>query len=308
MQSIPPHATSPPPISWRMQAVLAFLCLSQRKHMYTSAARLHAMLRNGVTAAPAPPSDEQMHVQALDAPEGWSCWRLSPAEQIPTPERAWLYLHGGAYVRPITAWHWRLLRRLVAESGCTIIVPQYPLAPASTCANTIPCLQQAVQAWMAPYAQYSVMGDSAGGGMAVALSLAQHDTSERMAQQLLLITPWLDLTMDDDACANIARSDPMLALGGAREAGLLYAGNLPTHHPWCSPVMADPHGLPPIQMWCAERDICTPAALRFAERVRQANGHITVHHGLGMPHVWPLLPAPEGWAARWELVQAIHAR
>lgn len=291
-----------------MQAVLAFLRLSQRKHMYTSAERLHAMLHSGVSAAPAPASDEQLQVHTLDAPPGWVCTRLSPAGNLPAPERAWIYLHGGAYVRPITAWHWRLLRRLVVESGCTIIVPQYPLAPGSTCASTIPCLQQSVQAWMEHYAHYGLIGDSAGAGMAVALSLAQHDTGERMAQQLLLITPWLDITLDDATCADIAQSDPMLAIDGAREAGRLYAGNLPTSHPWCSPVMADPRGLPPTHMWCAEHDICTPAALRFAEQVRHTGGRITVHHGRGMPHVWPLLPAPEGWAARWEMVQAMHAR
>lgn len=290
-----------------MKALLAFLRLSRRKQMYTSANRLHAMLRNGVRAAPVPHSDEQWQVHPLDAPSGWACWRLSPAGNLPQPERAWIYLHGGAYVRPITAWHWRLLRRLVVESGCTIIVPQYPLAPGSTCASTIPCLQQSVQAWMEPYTHYSIIGDSAGAGMAVALSLAQHDTHDRMAQQLLLITPWLDITLSDPECMQIARHDPMLAIDGAREAGLLYAGNLPPSHPWCSPVTAELHGLPRIQMWCAEHDICTPAALRFAHHVQTAGGHITVYHGPSMPHVWPLLPAPEGWAARWQLVQAMHA-
>lgn len=296
-----------PAISWRMQAVLAALALTGRKRVYTSAERLHALLQSGERAASPPRSDAQLQVQALPAPADWRCWRLTPAENTGPAERAWLYLHGGAYVRPITHWHWRLLRRLVVESGCTLIVPQYPLAPQSTCARTVVALQAAVHDWMAPYTHYGVAGDSAGGGMAVALSLAQRDAGQCMARQLLLITPWLDLSLQDPECKQLATHDPMLALDGLREAGRLYAGKWPLHHPWCSPVQAELHDLPPMHLWCAERDVCTPAALRFAHAVQQTGGRATVHHGPGMPHAWPLLPAPEGWAARWELVQAMHA-
>ena len=294
----PPH----PPLSFSMQLLQTWLRWSQRNAMYRSPAQLHAMLRKPPSPAAPPRSDAQLHVQALLAPAGWQCWELAPQHPPAAPSACWLYLHGGAYVRPITHWHWRMLRTLVLGSGCRVRVAQYPLAPASPCERTVVQLQQACTQWMPAETPWGLMGDSAGAGMAVALTLAQRDTQQQMAQQLLLITPWLDVALNDAATLALAPLDVMLAPDGAREAGRLYAGSLPTSHPWVSPVHADLQGLPPIQLWCAEHDICTPAALRFAERARQCGTPVNIHHGPCMLHAWPLLPVAEARLAQQQLI------
>lgn len=288
-----------------MRLVIAWLRLSRRKAMYQSAEQLHARMQAAAPAAP-PHSDAQLHVHTIAAPEGWQCTQLQPAQASARRPACWLYLHGGAYVFPITAWHWRMLRKLVLHSGCTVLVAQYPRAPHATCTATIAALQNAVPEWMAAHPRWGVMGDSAGAGMALALSLAQRDAAQPMAQQLLLITPWLDVELADADCQRIAPQDPMLALEGARAAGRLYAGDLPTSHPWCSPVNAALHQLPPLHIWCAKHDVCTPATLRLAERARQAGTTTHLYHGAHMVHAWPLLPTAEGHAAQREL--AMHMR
>lgn len=294
-------------ISFSMRMLLRWLRISQRNAMYRSAAQLHAMLGRNMQAAPAPKSDAQLKVQPLPAPLGWQCWQLSPQQPSTTSLPCWLYLHGGAYVRPITRWHWRMLRELVLGSGCTVVVAQYPLAPQFTCCATMTDLLQAAVQWLAPHARWGLMGDSAGAGMAVALTLAQRDAGLAMAEQLLLITPWLDVTLQGDACHALAALDPMLGLDGAREAGRLYAGKLSTSHPWVSPAYADLHKLPPISLWCAQHDVCTPASLAFAERARQAGCDIHIHHGRRMPHAWPLLPTPEAHATRQQLITRMRS-
>lgn len=288
-----------------MRMVMAWLRLSQRQSMYRSAAQLHAHMQQATPALP-PRSHAALQVRTLKAPDGWQCTQLHPTQALHKPTTCWVYLHGGAYVFPITGWHWRMLQRLAQLSGCPLLVVQYPLAPHSTCASTIGTLLQNLLHWLPPGAAWGLMGDSAGGGMALALTQAQRDAGLPLAQKLLLITPWVDVQMHDADCQRIAPHDPMLALSGIRAAGALYAGAWPAQHPWCSPVHANFHAFPPLQIWCAEHDLCTPATLRLVERAQAAGCCVELHYGAHMPHVWPLLPAPEGRRAQHLLAHAMR--
>ena len=119
--------------------------------------------------------------------------RVKPALVTPV-----LYLHGGAYIRPITSFHWRFLRSIVEQTGCTVTVPLYPLAPEANCVQTVEAVTDVYirERARAGAEHVTVMGDSAGGGLALALCYALRQKAFRLPCSLVLICPWLDVTHD----------------------------------------------------------------------------------------------------------------
>jgi epsilon-lactone hydrolase len=214
-----------------------------------------------------------------------------------------LYLHGGAYVRPITGYHWRMLAELVEQSGCTITVPLYPLAPEYQCKFTINHMQEVyhLARLRAIGNPLVLMGDSAGGGMALALCFALREQGVGLPEQLVLICPWVDLGMSNPDIPATEPSDPMLSYCSLATAGAWYAGSLSTEHAWVSPLRGDLSGLPPITIYVGTRDIVHHDSLIMVETVRKQGGRVDVHVGEDLIHVWPLLPIPEGRVARAEL-------
>ena len=281
-------------------ALVLLLHAMRRRRIYASAKSLQRGIaqvrRTGPAAPPAPGAALSVGRQEL---AGHPVFTLAPARPVQAP-RPVLYLHGGGYARPITQQHWGFLAWLVRTTGCEVTVPLYPLAPESTCTDTLAWVH-AVHAQLAtqhaPEAIH-LMGDSAGGGLALALAQNLRDAGQPPAAQMVLITPWVDVAVPYPAAVHTARRDPMLALAGVREAGRLYAGALPLDHPAVSPAWGDVAGLPPMTVFVATRDLLGHDALAFAERVQQAGGALELHRGEGLVHVWPLLPVPEARAAR----------
>jgi acetyl esterase/lipase len=235
-------------------------------------------------------------------------YRLSPRVKSPRAVPV-LYLHGGAYIRPITSFHWRFLRSIVQQTGCTFTVPLYPLAPEANCAQTVDAVTNVYrrECARAGLESVAVMGDSAGGGLALALCYALRQKAIRLPRSLVLICPWLDVTMTNPSIALTEKSDPMLAVVGTREAGRLYAGDLDLRHCYVSPLYGEPGDLPPVLLFAGTNDIAHHDALLFAEKARIAGSLVDLQIGQGMIHVWPILPIPEGKEARAKIARHLLA-
>ncbi|MCU1718265.1 alpha/beta hydrolase fold domain-containing protein [Pseudomonas sp. 5P_3.1_Bac2] len=294
--------------SWQHRLAVLFLRLIRRKRVYASADNLHASLPRLRKAGPARPTAKMQRELDISRREldGYEIYQLAPKTQLPSGHL--LYLHGGAYVRPISRFHWRLLHELVLRTGYSISVPLYPLAPEHHCEQTL------AFAWRA-YNQLAeqseepplLMGDSAGGGLALALALAIREQGQALPQRLLLICPWVDLRMQTPVDPVLAAQDPMLASAGAREAARLYAGNWPLEHPALSPLCADLTGLPAITLLAAGKDLLGAEALQLADKARGQGVSVDLQWAPEMIHVWPLMPTPEGQAARRYLQRVLLA-
>jgi epsilon-lactone hydrolase len=114
------------------------------------------------------------------------------------------------------------------------------------------------------------MGDSAGGGMALAVAEMLRDQGREQPARLVLISPWLDVTMTDPRQATIEPTDPTQSRPGLVEHGRLYAGDLNTTDYRVSPLHGDLHGLAPITVFAADRDILYTDAVTLVGFVRQS--------------------------------------
>lgn len=251
---------------------------------------------------PEPPGPPKRLLRKVDITvsrlHGWQVYNVSPTGT--TPARAALYLHGGAYVREISPRQWNLVGRLAATSGTRFIVPIYPLAPTGTAAEVVPPLTDMAAALVASIGpeRAFMIGDSSGGGMALAVALQLRDRGLSPPARTVLISPWLDLTLSDPAVESIAPRDPLLAAPGLRAVGDLYRGDLPADSPMVSPINGNLTGLGPITLISGTRDILNADAHRLVALAKPAGLSLDFHEAPNMLHGYPTLPMPEAKQAR----------
>jgi acetyl esterase/lipase len=277
---------------------LVVLYLRAIRRKYVSDEALLKSIARDRAAGPARPSDrvQRRILVQQDRVAGVEVYQLSPKRPGKTGGHV-VYFHGGAYVRPITSHHWWFLQELVEKTGCSVSVPLYPLAPETTCAQTVSAMAEVYRLISAEGPVPTVMGDSAGGGLAVSLCHALREQGVNLPRSLVLICPWMDVSMTHPDIAGNERLDPMLTAAGLNAAGRFYAGEQELTHPYASPLYGTLTGLPRTLLFVGTRDILSHDGIAFAEAVREEGVEIDLQVGKDMVHVWPILPIPEARTA-----------
>ncbi|WCD84799.1 Triacylglycerol lipase [Streptomyces xanthophaeus] len=233
----------------------------------------------------------------------WPVYDVAPRAAEPVVQV--LYLHGGGYVNELVRPHWAMVRTLVTEAGARVVVPAYVLAPRGTADRTVPVAADLLSGLIAGGGAGGtvLIGDSAGAGLALAAAQRLRDRSGAQPSRIVLISPWLDVTMSHPEQAALEAADPMLARPGLREAGRLYAGNLACDDPRVSPLHGSFAGLAPLTVFTGTRDILSTDSRELLRRARAEGAEVEFHEEAGLPHAYPLLPVPEGRAARERIVE-----
>ena len=182
-------------------------------------------------ARDAPPRDVRRgHREQISNHHGFPVFTLRDtdvrgSQDGPHPGRSLFYLHGGAYVRPTAAWHWRWTTRLARELGAQTVMPIYPLAPEFTVEDSFEEMLDLFEEVAAQSPRGVVLaGDSAGGGYALALAQALRDRGGAVPEQMVLHAPWVDLTGTTPGTAEAAERDPWLSLPHLTVYGGFWAG------------------------------------------------------------------------------------
>jgi len=222
--------------------------------------------------------------------------------------RCILYLHGGAYVdQPVLA-HWTFLDKLVKHTQARVIVPIYPKAPVHHYGETFEGLCKIYKSLLETVApgEIVVMGDSAGGG--IALAFAQTLLQEKLPQpkNIILLSPWLDISMDNPHIGALERKDPMLRTEYLKAMGKAWAGTDDVHGYQVSPIYGPLEGLGRISLFVGTHEIFLADALKLKARARQKAVGLDYHEYPKMNHVFPLFPIPEAKRALKEIVAIIN--
>ncbi|GAB2714418.1 alpha/beta hydrolase fold domain-containing protein [Nocardia thraciensis] len=218
------------------------------------------------------------------------------------------YLHGGAYVHQIQRDHWKFLSRLVDRTGCTVTVPLYPLAPHHHPGDTVPMVTAAHdRAFAATAPENKVfMGDSAGGALALVLARTIAAAGETGPKEVVMISPWLDVTMSDPAAEDIDPRDPYLGVAGLAEAGRLYAGGQNRADPAISPLFAPAATPGRLSLFIGTRDVLLADARRFRARCADEGVDLDYFEYEGMFHAWLLSDIPEARHAMQQLTRLVQ--
>ncbi len=208
-----------------------------------------------------------------------------------------MYLHGGGYVMDIAAVHWDAVAWLCDELEASASVPIYPLAPEVTADRTLAAMRSLYAELAERYGadNLTVMGDSAGGGMSLALAQMIEGDGGDLPASLVLFSPWVDATASGEGQEEIEKRDRMLAVAGLEACGQLYAGSLPLNDHRVSPLFGKLEGLPPMAIFSGTSDILLVDGQQLAQRLEEADGSEYMYREYErMFHVWMLLPVPEG--------------
>jgi acetyl esterase/lipase len=187
----------------------------------------------------------------------------------------------------------------------------YPLAstPQGNAQKVIPEMADLVSAQITSHGagNVSVYGDSAGGGMALAVAQLLVRRGAPTPSRMVLISPWLDVTLSNPAIASI--DDPVLRAVSLRDAGRLWAGDLSLTDPLVSPVYGSLAGLPPTAVYCGNLDLLAADVVRLKEQaLRTSTSDLTFILRNGAIHDWAMggaLSTPEAAAVQPDIYRQL---
>lgn len=272
-----------------------------RKRQWASASTVHARVRR---LARRPASHRPTGIgrgarATLRAAEGWPVYHVEPGRDGGARHHV-VFLHGGGYINEIVRTHWRFVDHLTARAHAHCIVPIYPLAPRGTAADVVPATGRLLRETVATHGaeNVTVIGNSAGGGLALAATQWLRDAGFSRPKGLILISPALDAQMDYSEQVAIAADDVMQDIPGLTEAMRLYAGDLDVTHPFVSPLNGNLRDLPAMTVFTSTFDLFYPDSIALSHKAARAGVPVEMYVRSGLPHNYALLPTPEGREAR----------
>ncbi|MCH8611565.1 alpha/beta hydrolase [Arsenicicoccus dermatophilus] len=218
-----------------------------------------------------------------------------PAVELTPPDgdtgRIGLWLHGGAYVQGSHASHGSMVAEIARACGHPFVHPLYRLAPE----NPFP---MAVEDALAAYRSLLVRGwsgreivvggDSAGGGLAVAMMLTARDRGLPLPACATLVSPWVDLAGTGRTLVSNAGADPLVDAAGCASFAQTYLAGAHPRHPLASPLYADLTGLPPTLIQVGTREVLLSDSRRLHSALTTAGVDVTLETWRGQIHVWHL--------------------
>ncbi|KAH4250330.1 hypothetical protein HBI04_034910 [Parastagonospora nodorum] len=258
----------------------------------------------------APPTNlgSDISIQRVDV-NSWPLYLVSSNAQKSENGETVVYLHGGAFYREIDPFHWKFIAQLARSTGLDVLVPIYPLIPrpTATAAQVIDGIVSICK--LSERRIVGLMGDSAGGHMALATAQYAPDIAATL-KFIVLISPVLDIELMHPEVIRLEKNDPWLSIEGLKSVVLpAWRANLKTEDALASPLFGAIDKLPPVLLLSGTDDMLNADARRLSARFQGGDGSECVKGSVevegfryveeeGMIHVYPLLPCWEGEEAR----------
>ncbi|WP_160145489.1 alpha/beta hydrolase [Arthrobacter sp. SLBN-53] len=218
-----------------------------------------------------------------------------------------VYLHGGAYLNPLIGHQWNLVCALADDNDARVIVVFYPLSPKGCAAVVLTALTAMHRQLVRQEGQPPIYaGDSAGGGLTLALALWLRADDTPPPRHLALFAPWLDITLRNPEIPAVETQDPTLALPGLRYAGARWAPETDVDDPDVCPINGNPEGLPPMTVIVGTRDVFRPDCRALVTRAAAAGVDAALYEARGAFHVFiAATMLPESRQARAALTRRL---
>jgi epsilon-lactone hydrolase len=271
--------------------------LEERRAIFVPGDRLH-------------PVPDDVIVTAVTARGVPAYWLAAPGADA---SRVLLFLHGGGYELGSLRSDGELAARLGRASGMQVLFPEYRLAPEHPFPAAI---DDVLAAWRwlrtdqeVGASSIAVAGDSAGGGLSVALLVATRDAGEALPAAAVLMSPTVDLTASGASMTERAGQDPISTPAMLSHFASDYLAGADPETPLASPLFASLFGLPPLLVQVGTADLLLSDSERLARAVADAGGDVILDVGEGLPHVYQLLlGTPEAAEATEEIGRFLRAR
>ncbi len=224
-----------------------------------------------------------------------------------------LYLHGGGYVFGSPRSHSAFTYELAKQAGAKIFSLDYRMAPEhlfpAAVEDALAAYEWLLSQGIAP-GRLVIGGDSAGGGLALALLLSIKEKGLAMPAGAFLLSLWTDLATTGASLDTNEASDAMFRKVHIVESARRYLGDADPKAPLASPLYADIEGLPPLLIFASESEVLRDDATRLKDRLDAVGVDATLITEDGLIHVWPIFPGrfPEAKKSIRQIAEFIRER
>jgi monoterpene epsilon-lactone hydrolase len=243
--------------------------------------RLDGLGRNYPTAA-------DIRLESVTANGVPAEWSTAPTAD---PARAILFLHGGGYISGSIESHRPLATEIGRAAGARTLALGYRRAPEhpfpAALEDTVSGYRFLLEHGIAPH-HIAVAGDSAGGGLTIALMVAARDRGLPLPSCGWCISPWVDLENDGITMETKAAVDPLIQKPYLMELANAYLGGASPRTPLASPLFADLEGLPPILIQVGSAETLLDDSVRLCGALGAADVVVTLEVWPDMIHAFPL--------------------
>lgn len=227
--------------------------------------------------------------------------------------KAILYFHGGGYVSGTCAAHRIHVSKVVKESKVNAFVFEYRVAPE----NPYPAaLEDAIKAYKHLLDQgmrtdnIVFMGDSAGGGLALATLNALQDKQISLPAGAVVLSPWTDLKCTGDSYKTKLEVEPFAPKESWTVFSHYYVQDQNYLNPFISPLYGELKGLPPIKIYVGEDEVLLDDSVRYADKANKNGVEVEITIGEKMFHCYPICAPifPEATIALKEISEFIRQK
>lgn len=202
-----------------------------------------------------------------------------------------LYAHGGGFFFPLEKFEIVFAAHVAEATQTSVCIPHYRLAPEYPFPAGLDDVFSVYKALLKD--QYNpkkivILGDSAGGNLALSLMLKIKQAGLPQPGAAILLSPFLDLNMDSETWRTKADVDPAIPIDKNKSFYFTYLRGESPNNPFASPILGDFKGLPPIMIQVGGREVLLNDSLELAKRAKTAGVDVTLDVNEDMFHVYPL--------------------
>lgn len=200
-----------------------------------------------------------------------------------------LYFHGGSYMAEATKQHWEFIGKLIDDTGATVILPDYPLTPKynyKDVFNMVVPLYKEINERIDIENRLIVMGDSAGGGLSLALLERMSEENFKMPEKTILISPWLDVRLNNPDIEEVEKRDKKLNKEALKLSGIAYAGEDGINSYLVNPIDGDLSKTKNLTILVGTDDILNPDAHKLQKKAKEVNVEIDLKEYENASHIW----------------------
>ena len=232
---------------------------------------------------PRTPIAEGVTLEAVDR-DGVSGWWVRPADA--PADRAILFVHGGAYMLGSAEAYRGLVSQIAVRTGIAAFALDYPLAPE----HPFPAAYDATIAakrWLKTegIAQVALMGDSAGGALALA-AVREAEPNAPKVVAVAVFSPWTDLALTGASFTSPDTYDPIFQPQLLAGAAATYLGNADPRDGRASPLYAIPDDVPPLLIQVGANELLLDDSQRYAAGAAGKGGVVQLEIYEGLHHVF----------------------
>lgn len=211
-------------------------------------------------------------------------------------QRTILYIHGGAWFQDPLDNHFEYIDLLATTLNAKVVMPIYPKIPHRDYRTTFELLSKLYQHLINKIDdpnQMIIMGDSAGGQIALAFAQQLKKDNEPQPSHIVLISPVLDATFSNPEAQKYEKKDPMIGIEGSRYFVKLWAGDTPLDDYKLSPMYGDLEDLGHITITMGTKETLYPDAVKFSHMLNEKGIKHEFIPGYSLFHIYPIFPIPE---------------